>query len=93
MHHVDGKMFKTIHNLYANAKSCVRLGHAKSESFVSNVGFRQGDISVLFKLSKFCRDSGNIHMYSRVHMQIKFTSHLLLLQNFTYYASKRLFPF
>ena len=43
MHHVDGKMFKTIHNLYANAKSCVRLGHAKSESFVSNVGFRQGE--------------------------------------------------
>ena len=36
-------MFKTIHNFYANAKSCVRLGHAKSESFVSNVGVRQGE--------------------------------------------------
>ena len=37
-HHVDGKMFKIIHSLYANAKSCVQMGHAKSESFVSNVG-------------------------------------------------------
>ena len=36
-HHVDGKMFKIIHSLYANAKSCVRMGHAKSESFVSIV--------------------------------------------------------
>ena len=42
-HHVDGKMFKIIHSLYANAKSCVRMGHAKSESFVSNVGVRQGE--------------------------------------------------
>ena len=36
-------MFKIIHSLYANAKSCVRMGHAKSESFVSNVGVRQGE--------------------------------------------------
>ena len=43
MHHVDDKMFKIIHNLNANAKSCVRLGHAKSESFVSNVGVRHGE--------------------------------------------------
>ena len=42
-HHVDGKMFKIIHSLYDNAKSCVRMGHAKSESFVSNVGVRQGE--------------------------------------------------
>ena len=42
-HHVDGKMFKIIHSLYANAKSCVLMGHAKSESFVSNVGVRQGE--------------------------------------------------
>ena len=36
-------MFKIIHSLYANAKSCVQMGHAKSESFVSNVGVRQGE--------------------------------------------------
>ena len=42
-HHVNGKMFKIIHSLYDNAKSCVRMGHAKSESFVSNVGVRQGE--------------------------------------------------
>ena len=42
VHHVDGQMFKIIHSLHAYAKSCVRKGHAKSESFVSN-GFRQGE--------------------------------------------------
>ena len=39
---VDGKMFKIIHNIYANAKSCVRLGNSKSTSFSSNIGVRQG---------------------------------------------------
>ena len=35
-------MFKMIHNLYANAKSSVRLGNSKSTSFSSNIGVRQG---------------------------------------------------
>ena len=35
-------MLKIIHNLYANAKSCVRVGHFKSELFCSNIGVRQG---------------------------------------------------
>ena len=30
-------MIKIIQNLYANAKSCVWIGHAKSKSFVCNV--------------------------------------------------------
>ena len=34
-------MFKTIYNLYANAKSCVRMGHIKSKTLVSNIGVRQ----------------------------------------------------
>ena len=34
-------MFKIIHNLYANANSCVKSGHLKSTSFSSNVGVRQ----------------------------------------------------
>ena len=25
-HHIDGKMFRIIHNLYDNAKYCVRVG-------------------------------------------------------------------
>ena len=29
-HHKDYKMFKIVHNLYDNAKSCVRVGHRKS---------------------------------------------------------------
>ena len=40
---IDGKMFKIIHNLYANAKSCVRIGNSKSTSFSSNIGVRQGE--------------------------------------------------
>ena len=40
---IDGKMFKIIHNMYANAKSCVKLGHLKSATFSSNVGVRQGE--------------------------------------------------
>ena len=40
---IDGKMFKIIHNLYANAKSCVRIGNSKSMSFSSNIGVRQGE--------------------------------------------------
>ena len=36
-------MFKIIHNLYANAKSCVRVGHFKSELFCSNIGVRHGE--------------------------------------------------
>ena len=49
---IDGKMFKIIHNMYANAKSCVRLGHLKSSTFSSNVGVRQGEnlSPVLFSL-------------------------------------------
>ena len=51
-YHIDGKLFKVIHSLYANAKSCVRLEHAESEFFVSNVGVRQGEnlSPILFSL-------------------------------------------
>ena len=41
-HAIDGKMFKIIHNLYADANSCVRVSHLKSELFCSNIGVRQG---------------------------------------------------
>ena len=45
-------MIKIIHNLYGNAKSCVRIGNSKSTSFSSNIGVRQGkNLSpVLFSL-------------------------------------------
>ena len=43
-HAFDGKMFKIIHNLYANANTCVRVDHLKSELFCSNIGVRQGKI-------------------------------------------------
>ena len=36
-------MFKIIHNLYANVKSCVRIGNSKSTSFSSNIGVHRGE--------------------------------------------------
>ena len=45
---IDGKMFKIIHCLYANAKSAVRIGNLKSGSFSSNIGVRQAKICPLY---------------------------------------------
>ena len=49
-------MFKMIHNLYANAKSCVRVGHLKSELFCSNIGVRQGEYLSPLLFSLFLND-------------------------------------
>ena len=44
-------MFKIIHNLYVNAKSCVRIGNLKSTSFSSNISVRQGEnLSPIYSL-------------------------------------------
>lgn len=40
---IDGNMFKIIHSLYANAKSCVKLGHLQSATFSSKVGVCQDE--------------------------------------------------
>ena len=49
-------MFKIIHNLYANAKSCVWVGHLKSGLFCSNIGVRQGANLSLLLFSLFLND-------------------------------------
>ena len=49
-------MFKVIHSLCENAKSCVRLGHMKSEFFISNVGVRQGENLSPILFSMFLND-------------------------------------
>ena len=64
-HHVDGKMFKIIHSLYANAKSCVRMGHAKSEFFVEPLGFDRERIFPQFcflSFSTICQNSSLMHI-------------------------------
>ena len=78
-HHIDGKTFKVIHSLYANAKSCVRLGHAKSEFFVSNVGVRQGENLSPILFSLFLNDLSEFisHAYSGLN-DIKEMSKILL---------------
>ena len=55
-HYIDGKMFKIIHNLYDNTKSCVRMGHLKSELFVSNIGVHQGESLSPILFSLFLND-------------------------------------
>jgi hypothetical protein len=49
---VDGKIFRVIHNMYRYAKSCIRNGNELSESFLCNIGVRQGEnlSPVLFSL-------------------------------------------
>lgn len=74
---IDGKLFKVIHSLYENAKSCVRLGCNSSSFFNSNVGVRQGvNLSpVLFslflnELTEFLSHSydGLSNIYNAVHI-------------------------
>ena len=40
---VKGKILNVIHNMYNNAKSCVKSGNVRSELFSCNVGVRQGE--------------------------------------------------
>ena len=40
---VKGKILNVIHNMYNNAKSCVKSGNVRSEFFSCNVGVRQGE--------------------------------------------------
>ena len=49
-------MFKIIHNMYENAKSCVRLGAQLSDHFYSNVGVRQGENLFPVLFSPFLND-------------------------------------
>ena len=40
---INGNLLRVIHNLYAGAKSCVKLNGKMSEYFNCNVGVRQGE--------------------------------------------------
>ncbi len=40
---VNGKILYVIRNMYSNIKSCVMLNNEKSDSFISNMGVRQGE--------------------------------------------------
>ena len=39
----DGKIFVIIRNMYAQAKSCIKVNGCNSEFFTSSVGVRQGE--------------------------------------------------
>ena len=76
---IDGKMFKIIHSLYANAKSAVRIGNLKSGPFSSNIGVRQGEnlSPVLFSL--FLNDLSEFisHAYNGLN-DVSDMAHILL---------------
>ena len=40
---IKGKIMKLISNLYQNTKACVKLNNKISQSFICNIGVRQGD--------------------------------------------------
>jgi hypothetical protein len=40
---INGRIFNVVHNLYDNAKSCVKINKAYSNIFTCNIGVRQGD--------------------------------------------------
>ncbi len=40
---VNGKLLKVIHSMYSNIKSCVMVNQEMSDTFVCNVGVRQGE--------------------------------------------------
>lgn len=42
-HSIDGKVLRVIHNIYEKAKSCIKLNNSLSDTFVSNLGVRQGE--------------------------------------------------
>ena len=79
-------MFKINHNLYADANSCVRVSHLKSELFCSNIGVRQGkNLSPLLfslflnDLTKFIAHAYNGLIYLTC---LKFCSEMMKLKFF-----------
>ena len=40
---INGKVFRAIHNIYENAKSCVKKDNKLSSFFTCNIGVRQGE--------------------------------------------------
>ena len=76
---VDGKMLGIIHSLYANAKSCVRIGNSKSVCFSSNIGVRQGENLSPALFSLFLNDLSEFisHAYDGLN-DVSEMAHVLL---------------
>ncbi len=63
----NGKLLKVIHSMYSNIKSCVMVNQEMSDTFMCNVGVRQGEnmSSLLFAFyvndlkEKFIEHNGN----------------------------------
>jgi hypothetical protein len=53
---VSGKVLRVVQSIYANAKSCVRVGRNLSDLFISNVGVRQGENLSPLLFSLFIND-------------------------------------
>ena len=76
---VDGKMFRIIHSLYANAKSCVQIGNSTSACFSSNIGICQGENLSPILFSLFLNDLSEFisHAYDGLN-DVSEMAHILL---------------
>ncbi|XP_063436930.1 uncharacterized protein LOC134718363 [Mytilus trossulus] len=56
VNNINGYMYKIIHNMYADIKSCLSYNGEKSDYFPSNIGLRQGENLSPFLFSLFLND-------------------------------------
>ena len=65
---IDGKAFRLIRNIYAQAKSCIKFDGCNSEFFKSGVGVCQGENLSLILFSLFLNDLNDIlsHYFNRL---------------------------
>jgi hypothetical protein len=76
---VNGKFFAVINNMYKNIKSCISHNGTFSQTFISEIGVRQGEnlSPVLFSL--FLNDlQANMHLNGAVGIELEDTNDLTL---------------
>ena len=56
---IQGKIFRVIHNMYENIKTCIRQGQEYSDFFSCDVGVKQGENMSPFLFSLFLNDLEN----------------------------------
>jgi hypothetical protein len=77
---ISGRILKVVRNMYHNAKSCVKLDNVLSESFLCNIGVRQGENLSPLLFSLYLNDFENF-------IRLKYDGLTFLSENITEYLS------